>query len=55
MEGKHTTHTHTRTHKNKSKMQEGASEVGTGTKIPAQSLQIFSHQTTTLCMPCPHL
>ena len=51
----HHTHTHTRTHENKSKMQEGTSEVGTGTKIPAQSLQIFSHQTTTLCMPCPHL
>lgn len=42
-------------HENKSKMQEGTSEVETGTKIPAQSLQIFSHQTTTVCVPCPHL
>ena len=47
--------TQTHTPQNKSKMQEGTSEVGTGTEIPAQSLQILSRHTATLCVPCPHL
>lgn len=39
---------------NKSKIQ-GASEVETGIEIAAQSLQILSHQTATLCVPGSHL